>query len=87
MRNTAADREVYLDLIRLCGFFETVGYVTRERYIRIADMYNLLGGSIREYGAAFREHIRHLQQDQERSRQFEHFVWLVDEMRRRRADE
>jgi len=82
MRTTPADRTTYLKLLRICGFFETVGYATRAGYIRATDVSNLLGGSIRDTGATFVTHITHVQRVYNTPRLYEHYVWLTDVVRR-----
>ena len=74
----------YSELFRLCGFFETVAYAARTRYIRVSDLEGLLAASIRETGQLFREHILERQNAPDGIPDLmEHFVWLVDEVERR----
>jgi hypothetical protein len=72
------DAASYRKLIRLCGFFETLGYAAKAKYIRVTDLHNLLGSSIGEDGKLFRQHILELQEV--RPRLLEHFLWLVDQV-------
>jgi hypothetical protein len=78
-----ADPDRHLRLFRLCGFFESMAYAARERYIRTSDLYNLLGVSIRDTGAVFRQHIVNRQSDWNTPQLFEHYVWLIDQVRKR----
>src|SRR5262249_38276124 len=47
-RINAPDR--YIRLFRVCGFFETVGYVAQTGYIPVEDVVNLLGCGDRDRG-------------------------------------
>lgn len=78
---TSADREEYRALFRVVGFFETVAYATRSGYIRIGDVDNLLGGSIRHTELVFGREIAALQQADRRI--YEHWSWLAAEVRKR----
>jgi hypothetical protein len=76
--------EKYWELFRLCGFFETVAYAARTKYIRVSDLEGLLAASIRETGKLFREHILERQNAPDGIPDLmEHFVWLVDEVEKR----
>ena len=68
----------YGQLVRVCGFWETVGYSARAGYIRVRDLHGLLGGAIREHGGVFRKHIERLQTTH--PGMLEHFVWLSHEV-------
>ena len=82
LREEAPER--YWELFRLCGFFETVAYVSRARYISVSDLEGLLAASIRETGKLFRQHILERQNAPDGIPDLmEHFVWLVDEIERR----
>ncbi len=73
----------YLRLFQICGFFETVGHVARSNYIPASDIINLLGGSILQTGMVFKPHIDKLHREEGADvRQYEHFLWLVNETRR-----
>ena len=70
--------------IRMCGFFETVGYVARVGYVPIDDVINLLGGSILETGRLFRPHIQRLTElPAGDPRMYEHFLWLLSTLEKR----
>jgi hypothetical protein len=86
LRTSGVDREGYLKLMKLCGFFETVGYTARTKYIRVSDVHNLLGGSIREAGVVFREHIINQQRQWTAPRYYENLIWLIDEVRKSDGD-
>ena len=80
----AQDFEKYLRLYRICGFFETVGYVARVGYVPIDDVINLLGGSILETGRLFRPHIQRLKElPTGDPRMYEHFLWLLSTLEKR----
>lgn len=73
-----ANKDRYLKILLLCGFFETVGHATRVKYVRVDDVVPLLGVSIAEVGAAFELHIIRLQSELGGdARQYENFQWLV----------
>lgn len=76
------EREKYQNIFRMCGFFETIAYAARARYIRVSDLDNLFGGSIRNSGKVFREHILDKQRELGEPRYYEYYVWLVDECRK-----
>jgi len=86
MRDTVEERDSYSKLIEMCGFFETLGLVTRSRYVDPKDAFNLLGGSIMVAGLIFEDHIQDVQNTNSRH-YFEHFVWLLTDARRREAED
>lgn len=51
---------LYLQLFQLCGFFETVGYVSRAGYIPETDIIGLFGNAIIDTGSVFTPHIAKL---------------------------
>ena len=55
-----ASPETYGQLLRVCGFFETVGLAARRKYIALEDIVELLGGSIQTASEVFENHIREL---------------------------
>ena len=73
----------HTQLLRICGFFETTAYAAREHYLKTSDLHSLFGSSIRDSGFVFREHIVELQKKWERPSLYEHYVWLIDEIRER----
>ncbi len=77
------DPDTYSKLFRLCGFFETVAYVARAKYITVKDLDNLLGASISDTGKLFRNHIVRRQRETGIPGFLEHYIWLVDEIERR----
>ena len=77
------NRPVYLKLFRVCGFFETVGYVANAKYIPAQDVINLLGGSILDAGMVFKPHIDKLiNEEGADKRQYEWFLWLYKETKK-----
>jgi hypothetical protein len=49
----ATDPDQYLRVCRICGFFETVGHVSRAGYAPLLDVATLLGGSVQMVGEVF----------------------------------
>lgn len=84
MRTNAPRRQ--LRLLQVCGFFETVGYVTSTGYITIDDVYNLLGGSILTAARVFLPYIDLLVAQGEHPKLFENFRWLVNQVKLREAN-
>jgi hypothetical protein len=75
------DFKKYFRLYKICGFFETVGYVSRIGYIPIDDVINLLGGSVLEAGRVFRPHIQRAKEEAgSDQRMYENFLWLLSEL-------
>jgi hypothetical protein len=48
----------YVVLMRILGFFETVGILVKQKYIQIEDVDHLLRGPILEFGVYFTPHLR-----------------------------
>lgn len=74
-----ASPETYGQLLRVCGFFETVGLAARRKYIALEDIVELLGGSIQTASEVFENHIRELQKPKGSERLFEYCLWLFDQ--------
>jgi hypothetical protein len=70
-------------LLQVCGFFETVGYVTFARYITMDDVYLLLGGSILTAATVFIPYIDMLLQQGAHPKLYQNFRLLVDQVKRR----
>ncbi len=77
-----SDTGTYLSLMRLCGFFETVGYVAKAGYLPTRDVTNLLAASLTTAHAVFGQHIRELQTETEDAGLYEMFLWLYTEERK-----
>lgn len=73
----------HTQLLRICGFFETTAYAAREHYLKTSDLHRLFGVSIRDSGFVFHQHIMDLQTRWGVPKLFEHYVWLLDEVRKR----
>ena len=69
-------------LMQICGFFETVGYVTFAGYITLEDVYSLLGGSILMAATVFLPYIDVLLEQGAHPKLFENFRWLIDRVKR-----
>ena len=67
-----ASPETYGQLLRVCGFFETVGLAARRKYIALEDIVELLGGLIQTASEVFENHIRELQKPKGSERLFEY---------------
>jgi hypothetical protein len=76
------DRQRYARLMRICGFFETVGCVARAGYVPPSDVLNLLSISIISAGWVFRPHIRKLLAEGAPNNFFENFLWIVEQSER-----
>lgn len=76
MRNeTPPDK--YIRLMRICGFFETVGYVARSKYVPLNDILNLFSPAIEDAGQIFRSHVHKLR-DIYSEAIYDNFLWLVE---------
>jgi hypothetical protein len=73
------DRTRYAQLMRICGFFETVGCVVRAGYVPKKDVLNLLSISILTAGDVFQPHIRKLVEQGAPKIIYENFLWIVKE--------
>jgi hypothetical protein len=73
------DRPRYIQLLRICGFFETVGCVVQSGYIPKEDVLDLLYVSIPTAGQVFRPHIQKLLEEGAPDNLYENFLWLVEE--------
>jgi hypothetical protein len=73
------DPATHETLLRICGFFETVGYAANAKYIAVSDVTELLGGSIRSVGEVFENHIRRLQEVKGSERLYDYCLWLFDQ--------
>jgi hypothetical protein len=78
------DPERYIRLFRVCGFFETVGYVAKTGYIPVDDVVNLLGVAIVTAGMVFQPHItKLLAEEGAEADLYSCFLWLLGEAERR----
>ena len=66
-------------LLRVCGFFETVGYTANRKYLDVEDVIDLFGGSIRTASQIFESHIRKLQETPGLELQYFYCLWLFDQ--------
>jgi hypothetical protein len=73
------DRQQYAQLMRICGFFETVGCVVRAGYVPKEDVLNLLSVSILTAGDVFQPHIKELIEQGAPKIIYENFLWIVKE--------
>lgn len=73
----------YLQLFRICGFFETVGYVAEAGYIPTADLVQLLGAAILRAGAVFSTHLEKLADEEGNEDLYRCFRWLHGEAKKR----
>ncbi len=77
----SGERPRYLVLLNACGFFETVGYVTKCRYVPISDVLKLFSATITIGGIIFEEHIKKLREESPDKTVFENFSWLIEQAR------
>jgi len=68
----------YMQLMRICGFFETVGCVVRTEYVPVKDVLNLLRISILTAGTVFQPYIKLLQNEGAPDDIYENFLWIVE---------
>jgi hypothetical protein len=76
------NRERYMRLLRICGFFETVGCVVHSGYVPPEDVLGLLSVSILTASMVFRPHIRKLLEEGAPNNFYEHFLWIVEQAER-----
>lgn len=67
----------YTKLIRICTFFDTVGYVTYSEYVPLEDILRLFGPAIDDASRIFRAHILKLKDDYNEA-MYENFLWLIN---------
>jgi hypothetical protein len=80
------NRPRYIQLLRICGFFETVGCVVQAGYIPKRDVLDLLNVSILTAGQVFRPHIQKLLEEGAPENLYENFLWVVEEAERDQED-
>lgn len=73
--------EAYIRLMRICTFFDTVGYVTRYEYVPLRDVVNLFNPAIENAGDIFKAHIERLK-DVYGEKVYGNFLWLIEESRK-----
>ena len=76
------NRTKYMQLLRICGFFETVGCVVQAGYLPLDDVLDLLRVSILMAGLVFGPHVQKLLEDGAPDDFYENFRWIVAEARR-----
>ena len=76
------DRLRYMQLLRICGFFETVGCVVHAGYVPAEDVLDLLSVSIASAGMVFRPHINRLLNEGAPDNFYENFLWIVEKAER-----
>jgi hypothetical protein len=69
-------------LLRICGFFETVGCVVHAGYVPAKDVLDLLSVSILTASMVFRPHIKKLLEEGAPDNFFENFLWIVEQAER-----
>lgn len=76
----------YGRLFRICGFYETVGYVVRADYVTLIDVFKLFSVSINTGAAVFRSYIEEIV-DEEGANQmlYANFRWLIAEVEKLQA--
>jgi hypothetical protein len=80
------DPAKYLRLFQICGFFETVGYVTKANYLTLTDVSELFSVSINATAVVFRLYIQDLLDVRGADRRlFYNLRWLIAEIERRSA--
>jgi len=72
------NRQQYMQLLRICGFFETVGCVVRAGYVPAKDVLDLLSVSIASAGMVFQPHINRLLKEGAPANFYENFLWIVE---------
>lgn len=79
------ERARYLILLNACGFFDTLGYVTKSEYVPLSDILRLFSAPVTMAGIIFEGHIRKVRQDSADKTVFENFSWLIEEARKHSA--
>ena len=78
------DRASYVELMRICGFLETVGYLVRNEYVPLTDIYGLFGGAILGFDDVFRLHLEKIANEEGvPPGYYEHTLFLADAIRKR----
>ena len=76
-----SELENYLVVLRMCGFFETVGLMVKKEYVALDDITSLFKGSIIAMGTYFSRHIEERQKEMGvPGGFFENALYLVDEV-------
>jgi hypothetical protein len=76
----------YIRLFQICGFFETVGYATKAKYLTLTDVYELFSVSIDTIAVVFRPYIHQLIRDEGADPAlYFNLLWLISEVEKRRA--
>ena len=76
--------EDYLHILKLCGFFETVGLLVERDYVALKDIVGLYGGSIVRVEEALRTHLeQRMEEPGMPDGYFEHFRSLATKTRER----
>jgi hypothetical protein len=74
---------VYLNLMRICGFWETMGYLVKNKYIPIENIVDLFGGGVISFDDAFRVHLTNRGEEKGvPDGFFEHALYLATEVRK-----
>lgn len=76
------DRPRYVILLNACSFFETVGYVTKSKYVPLEDVLKLFSASVTLGGAIFGAHLEKLRDSSLDRSIYENFSWLITEARK-----
>lgn len=80
------DPAKYLRLFQICGFFETVGYVTKANYITLTDVSELFSVSINATAVVFRPYIQYLLDIRGADPMlYSNLRWLISEVEKRQA--
>jgi len=75
----ATERTRYIALLNACSFFETVGYVTRSKYVPLGDIIKLFSATITLGGIIFGAHLQKLRDNSHDKTIYENFSWLIAE--------
>jgi len=82
-----ADLKQYLKIMRMCGFFETVGLVVDRGYVPMDDFKALYQGPIESIGTCFRLHIENRGKESGVPKGlFEHALSLCDQVTQGRGN-
>ena len=76
----------YQRLFRICGFFETVGYVVRADYVTLVDVFRLFSVSLNTAAMVFRAYIEEIVYAEGANRMlYANFRWLIAEIEKLEA--
>jgi hypothetical protein len=74
------DTKKYMKLFYICGLFETIGKLVKNKYLSLEDISDLFSGPIEQIGRRFGPHISDREKEGMRKGLYEHALYLYDEI-------